>query len=238
MKLLLILLTFLLPFKTNADETIISLRALEHSYKTIITREKYKLMIASSPLKNNIYTDETILSKHSQIEMNIAPDSFITVKKQLFSNEKVPMVKIRTLLIQAAESKKANKELQALLEACNPKDPLINGYKGASVMIEAKHMFNPLARWNKFKQGKALIENAIKADAANYELRYLRFAIQTNIPPVLGYSAEIDLDKKLLIDRLRKVNDTDLRNRVLNFLLAAKVCTNEELNKLKQWKNG
>lgn len=201
MKLLLILLTFLLPLKTEAVETIISLRLTKSN--------EHQLMMASLPSKNNIYT----------------------VKN-------VPIVKIRTLLIQAAESKKANKELQTILDACNPKDPLINGYKGASVMIEAKHMFNPMARWNKFKQGKALVEDAIKADSLNFELRYLRFAIQTSIPPVLGYSADIVADKKLLIDRLRKVNDTDLRNRVLNFLLAAKVCTNEELNKLKQWKNG
>ncbi|MEJ5960962.1 hypothetical protein [Pedobacter immunditicola] len=201
MKLLLILLTFLLPFKNHAAETIISLQLTKSN--------DYKLMIASSPLKNNIYTVEN-----------------------------VPIVKIRTLLIQAAESKKANKELKTILDACNPKNPLINGYQGASVMIEAKHMFNPLARWNKFKQGKALIEDAIKADSLNYELRYLRFAIQTNIPPVLGYSADIQADKKLLIDRLRKITDTDLRNRVFNFLLSAKVCTKEELNKLKQWKNG
>lgn len=152
--------------------------------------------------------------------------------------EKVPIVKIRTLLIQAAESKKANKELKTILEACNPNDPLINGYMGTSVMIEAKHMFNPMARWNKFKQGKALLEGAIKADALNYELRYLRFSVQTKIPPVLGYSADIEADKKLLIDRLRKIDDADLRNRVLNYLLVAKVCTNEELSKLKQWKNG
>ncbi len=114
----------------------------------------------------------------------------------------------------------------------------MNGYRGAAVMIEAKHMFNPMARWNKFKEGKALIENAIKTDALNYELRYLRFAIQTSIPPVLGYSANIETDKKLLIDRLESVNDTDLKKRVINFLLTAKVCTNEELNKLKQWKSG
>jgi hypothetical protein len=152
--------------------------------------------------------------------------------------EKAPIVKIRRLLIQAAESKKANKELKTLLASCDLRDPLINGYVGASLMIEAKHMFNPLGRWNKFKEGKALIENAIKADALNYELRYLRFAIQTNIPPVLGYSANVQADKKLLIDKLGAVNDTDLRSRVLNFLLTAKVCTNEELKKLKQWKSG
>jgi hypothetical protein len=39
-------------------------------------------MIASSPLKNKLNTDETIISKQQQKAMNVAHDSFITVKKQ------------------------------------------------------------------------------------------------------------------------------------------------------------
>jgi hypothetical protein len=39
-------------------------------------------MIASLPLKSNNNIDETIMSKHSQITIEIAHDSFITIKKQ------------------------------------------------------------------------------------------------------------------------------------------------------------
>jgi hypothetical protein len=44
---------------------------------------KPSVTIASSPLKNKYFTDETILRKHLQIEMNIAKDSFITFEKQI-----------------------------------------------------------------------------------------------------------------------------------------------------------
>ena len=37
-------------------------------------------MIASSPIKNKLFSNETIMSKHSQTAMNIAHDSFITFK--------------------------------------------------------------------------------------------------------------------------------------------------------------
>jgi len=43
------------------------------------------LMIASSPLKNKLYTNETIMSKDSQTAMNIAYDRFITIKKQIIN---------------------------------------------------------------------------------------------------------------------------------------------------------
>jgi len=37
-------------------------------------------MIASLPLKIKLYPDETIMSKYSQTELNIAYDRFITIK--------------------------------------------------------------------------------------------------------------------------------------------------------------
>jgi hypothetical protein len=149
---------------------------------------------------------------------------------------KPSLVEIRNLLVQAAESKKANTQLKAALAQYGDNNTVIKGYRGVSTMIEAKHMFNPMSRWNKFKQGKALIEEAIKADANNYELRYLRFAIQTSVPAVLGYSANIEEDKKLLIAQLEKVKDTYLRDRTVKHLMSTKHCTPEELNKLKKWK--
>jgi len=149
---------------------------------------------------------------------------------------KPSLVEIRNLLMQAAESKKANTQLKAALAQYAGNNTVINGYRGVSKMIEAKHMFNPLSRWNKFKEGRAMMEEAIEADVNNFELRYLRFAIQTSVPPVLGYSKNIEEDKKLLIAQLDRVKDTDLRTRTVKYLISTKHCTPEELNKLKKWK--
>ena len=149
---------------------------------------------------------------------------------------KPSLVEIRNLLVQAAESKKANTQLKAALAQYPANNMVIKGYMGVSKMIEAKHMFNPMSRWNKFKEGRAIMEEAIQADANNYELRYLRFAIQTSVPAVLGYSKHIEEDKKLLIAQLEKVKDVDLRNRTVKHLMSTKHCTPEELNKLKKWK--
>ena len=146
------------------------------------------------------------------------------------------LVEIRNLLIQAAESKKANTQLKEALAQYPENNPVINGYRGVSTMIEAKHMFNPMSRWNKFKQGRAMMEEAIESDVNNFELRYLRFAIQTSVPAVLGYSKHIEEDKKLLISQLDKIKDTDLRNRTVKYLRSTKYCTPEELNMLKKWK--
>ena len=150
--------------------------------------------------------------------------------------EKPSMVEIRNMLVKAAESKKMNQQLQTKLAQYGQNDPLIKGYQGASIMIEAKHMFNPMSRWNKFKLGRSTVESAIKDDQDNFELRYLRFAIQTNIPEVLGYSAHIKEDKNFLMKGLPEVKDKDLKHRVVEYMLQSKACSAEEKIKIKQWK--
>ncbi|WP_432712041.1 hypothetical protein [Pedobacter sp.] len=147
------------------------------------------------------------------------------------------LIKIRNLLVQAAESKAATQQLQETLSHYESTIPVIKGYTGVSIMVEAKHMFNPMGRWNKFKKGRAMVEEAISKDAANFELRYLRFAVQTNVPAVLGYSKDIETDKKILMNGIQGLKDQDLKNRVIDNLLAAKLCTPQEVTKLKQWKS-
>ena len=46
-----------------------------------------------------LWTDKTIMSKHSQTDMNIAHDSFITDKNKLYIDEKVALNWIDCLLI-------------------------------------------------------------------------------------------------------------------------------------------
>jgi len=57
-------------------------------------------------------------------------------------------------------------------------DNLINGYKGAITAAMANHVKSKAEKLKLFNSGKKLIEAAIKADAQNVELRFLRFTIQ------------------------------------------------------------
>lgn len=149
----------------------------------------------------------------------------------------VNLIEVRNLYEVAANNKTANTKLIKLLADVKIDNALLTGYKGAAIMMEANHVFNPITKLSRFKKGKQLLEYAIKLDGTNVELRYIRLTIQTNVPSILGYSNAIEIDKKVIMNELELLKDKDLRNRMISYLTQAKVCNSEELRKIKVWKN-
>lgn len=78
------------------------------------------------------------------------------------------------------------------------------GYKGVSEMMICKYIYNPYSKLSSFRKGKNNLENAIKIAPNDIELRYLRYAVQNNIPSILNYSNDVNSDKKILLDYINK----------------------------------
>ncbi|RZK36982.1 MAG: hypothetical protein EOO90_26310 [Pedobacter sp.] len=155
----------------------------------------------------------------------------------LTDSSKLNVIEIRNLYEKASKSSSTNTKLIEMLKDVKEDNPLLLGYKGAAIMMEANHLINPISKLNRFKKGKVLVERAIHLDGNEAELRYVRLAIQTNVPGFLGYSKSIESDKKILIAKLDTMKDKDLRSRVVDYLLMAKICNTEELKKVNLWKN-
>lgn len=147
------------------------------------------------------------------------------------------LTEIRNLYEDSAKNKASYARLAKLMENMESDVPLYRGYRGAVVMMEANYLLSPLAKLNRFKAGKTLIEQALKASPDQAELRYIRLTIQTNLPRFLGYADDIDKDKDFLISKLGELADFDLRKRIVAYLSVAKICSEDELRKINLWKN-
>jgi len=97
----------------------------------------------------------------------------------------------------------------------------------------AKYTLNPISKLSYFRKGKQMLENAIHADAANIELRFLRFAVQTNIPFLLGYHGFIESDKKLLLESLGSVKDPQLKGMITGYFENCKYVTPNEKQQIE-----
>jgi hypothetical protein len=141
---------------------------------------------------------------------------------------------VQTLFEASPTSKAAADRLSTMLSTIDQNSaPLLICYKGAAEMMQAKYKFNPINKFHKFKTGKKLIEEAVKKEADNIEIRFLRFAIQTNLPGFLNYNDHIQNDKKFLLNNLQKTKDKRLKQNILNYLLASKHCSAAEKKGLK-----
>lgn len=140
---------------------------------------------------------------------------------------------VRSMFQKAASDEVACKKMILVLSTHKENNPLMLGYKGSGTMMMAKHVFNPFSKLFYFKKGKQMLESAIENDEQNFELRFLRFAAQTNIPPFLGYHTDIEHDKKFILNYFPKIKDVGLKEFVLPALKNSKYLTHSEKEQLK-----
>lgn len=138
------------------------------------------------------------------------------------------LVKVRDLYYRAATDKDDADDLHFFLQS-KPEisDVLKKGYTGMYYMLKANEVWNPYRKYELFSKGKECLEDAIRLDPANAELRFLRFGIQTNVPFFLGYSDDVNEDKNLIASVYASLNDADLKTRIKNYIHTSVHCSEE-----------
>jgi hypothetical protein len=99
---------------------------------------------------------------------------------------------------QAAANKEAGEKFYNLLHDYKAQDALVLGYKAASEAIKARDasMLNKLTY---VQQAAHTFEQAVALDPTNAEVRFLRFSVESNLPPFLGLSKHVEEDKAFLL---------------------------------------
>ncbi|MGZ5220500.1 MAG: hypothetical protein ACXWC7_10485 [Chitinophagaceae bacterium] len=142
---------------------------------------------------------------------------------------------VRQIYQEAASGEKQCKKLVALLAPYTEKNnPLLAGYKGSATMLMARYADNPFTKLSYFKKGKKMVEKAIVADQMNVELRFLRFAAQTNAPSFLGYADDIETDKAFLLKSISQLRDPELRITIISYLKNSGALTTKQKQQLNR----
>lgn len=140
----------------------------------------------------------------------------------------------RALYEQAAGAEKTCTQFITRLQQCGrPADPAIWGYRGAAIMLMAKHVMSPFSKLSYFKKGRKVLDSALAAHPGDIELRYLRFTIQTNVPSLLGYHDEIGDDKQYLLGHMAGITDNKLYDNIYRYLQQSKYVTAREKQDLR-----
>jgi hypothetical protein len=128
---------------------------------------------------------------------------------------------IRNLYKVAAEEESAARKLLQVTEDRSVEHPVFFAYKGAGHMMMAKHVINPISKMSHFNKGKKIFTAAIEKAPSNLELRFLRFAVQSEAPGFLGYKENIEEDKSLLIKGVATIRDDQLLKMISDYLLSS-----------------
>lgn len=119
------------------------------------------------------------------------------------------------------------------ISSINSSDNLIAGYKGATTTAMANFAKGNAEKIKLFNSGKKLLEQSIRSDSTNAELRFLRFTIQTSSPKALGYNSQIENDKKYILSHFDQINSKIVKSRISEYMVSKGKLSDEEKQKLK-----
>ena len=152
----------------------------------------------------------------------------------LFNSAAIDIVELRKLYYKASDSRKSAAEFFDVMKRLkNDSNPLLIGFTGMAYMIQAKYSYNPYTKLTSFNKGRYLLDKAVASSPGNLELRFLRFGVQTNAPEFLGYNAQIQSDKAMLLKGWKKITDPDLKVRIKNYMLQSNYCNDNERSVFK-----
>ncbi|MDQ0592525.1 hypothetical protein QFZ37_000894 [Chryseobacterium ginsenosidimutans] len=132
-----------------------------------------------------------------------------------------------------AKANSSNANTEAFInvaEKTSGSDPVIQGYKAAAKIMEAK-----IVKQNRkalVKSGAVNLEAVIKSNPNNIELRLIRMSVQENIPKIVGYRGGLKDDKAFILNNYSKQNAT-LKNYIKRFAAQSKTMTEAERATLK-----
>lgn len=126
----------------------------------------------------------------------------------VFSALLVTPVKIDKLSFYKAFESNSQEKIESKLGAIDKlaSSAQKDAYAGALIMKQSQFFETPKEKANRFKVGKDLLEQAIKAQPQNPEYRFLRFAIQENAPKILKYNGNLTEDKDIIITKFKSLD--------------------------------
>ncbi|MEO8515612.1 MAG: hypothetical protein ABI426_02655, partial [Flavobacterium sp.] len=115
-----------------------------------------------------------------------------------FANQELP--EVREQYFSASKSKENAEKFYTLLSKYNKENKVIIAYKGAATALKSKFTTDRKLKRNLFVEGISMVENAVKSEPNNAEIRLIRLSIQENTPKILKYKSNIEEDKSLILN--------------------------------------
>lgn len=153
-----------------------------------------------------------------------------------YSPKEIHALKIE--MVKAVEDAALTNSLFDKLNQTPHKTPLFIAYIGTLEALKAKHAWNPYNKIKYVSRSLKTMQKAINLDGENMEIRFIRFSIEHFTPSFLGFSKDLDLDRKEIIKHFENKNfglaNEEFINNVAKFMIESNRCTPAEISILKK----
>lgn len=123
-------------------------------------------------------------------------------------------------------------------ENMQEKDALLLAYKGALEAILTKTTWNVFKKMSYLRQSNSTLNKATRLDPKNVEVRFLRIAVQCQIPSYLGYNENIEEDRRYILHHIEDFNfqelDPKIQYEIMKFFINCDKFNKQEIFQLKE----
>ncbi len=114
----------------------------------------------------------------------------------------------------------------------------VKAYQAVSEALLAQVVWNPFNKLKQVVKYDKQIEAAVEEDPQNIEIRFLRLAIEYNLPSFLGMSTHMEEDVAMIVSDLSSVSEMKVNpmfgQYIFHFLEETNLCSTEQLALMKQ----
>jgi len=146
---------------------------------------------------------------------------------------------IKVAVQRAIESSSVTDSLYRMLKSRGSENPLIIGYIGTLEALKAKHSWNPYNKIRYVALSQKTMKIAVNRDPNNLEILFMRFSIQHYTPSFLGFSKDLEEDRKAIVRQFKNRKfghaDTALIRNMAAFMIQSERCLKEELIVFKKY---
>lgn len=113
----------------------------------------------------------------------------------------------------------------------------IKAYQAVSEALLAQVVWNPFSKLSQVVKYDKQMKVAVEEDPQNIEIRFLRLAIEYNLPSFLGMSTHLEEDVAKIVDGLSSVSEMQVNpmfgKYIFYFLEQTDLCSEEQLAVMK-----
>lgn len=146
---------------------------------------------------------------------------------------------VKVAVHRAIESSAVTDSLYLALKSGSTKSPLIVAYIGTLEALKAKHSWNPYNKIKFVSLSQKTMKKAVEQDPNNLEIRFMRFTIQHYTPSFLGFSKDLEEDRKAIVRQFKNrkfgLADATLVRSIAAFMIESDRCLKEELIVFKKY---
>ncbi len=114
----------------------------------------------------------------------------------------------------------------------------IQAYQAVSEALLAQVLWNPFKKLSQVVKYDKQMTAIVESDPHNVEIRFLRLAIEYNLPSFLRMSTHMEEDADKIVSNLSSVSSMQVNpvfgKYIFHFLKETNLCTDSELQRMKQ----